>query len=211
MRRFRDRHAAGRALAERLAGSTAAGTVVLGLPRGGVPVAAEVARAIGAPLDVVVVRKLGVPWQPEVAMGAVGEDGALVVDAETVRMAGVDEESLRAVEDRERAELDARVRAWRAVRPREDLHGRTALVVDDGIATGSTVRAACRTVRALGAARVVVAAPVAPPDVVSALRRDPDVDEVVVVLAPRGFSAVGEWYDDFTQTSDAEVVQLLRG
>lgn len=207
VRRFRDRCDAGRLLAERLAAYAGPGTVVLGLPRGGVPVAAEVARALRAPLDVVVVRKLGVPWHPELAMGAIGEGGVRVVDERTVELAGVDAETLLAVEARERAVLVERVTAWRAVRSREAVAGRTALVVDDGIATGSTARAACQVLRAEGAGRIVLAAPVAPRDVVERFR---DADEVVVLATPRDFTAVGSWYDDFSQTGDDEVVALLR-
>ena len=207
MRRFRDRRDAGRRLAERLTAYTGSDVIVLGLPRGGVPVAAEVARALGAPLDIVVVRKLGVPWQPEVAMGAIGEGGVRVVDSRIVSRAGIDDETLRDVEIRERAVLDDRVRVWRAVRQRADVRGRTAVVVDDGIATGSTARAACRVLREAGAECVVLAAPVAPRDVVDDLA---EADEVVVVHAPRDFSAVGQFYDDFAATSDDEVVALLR-
>jgi putative phosphoribosyl transferase len=153
------------------------------------------------------VRKLGVPWQPELAMGALGEGGVLVVDQRTMQLAGVDDEALRGVEARERDVLADRVRAWRAVRPRADVSGRTCLVVDDGIATGSTARAACRVLRAAGAARIVLAAPVAPRDVVDSI---PEADDVVVLETPRDFTAVGAWYDDFSATSDDEVVALLR-
>lgn len=207
MRRFRDRHEAGRLLAERLAPAVPRDAVVLGLPRGGVVVAAEVAHALGLPLDVVVVRKLGVPWQPELAMGAVGEDGVRVVDERTLALSGADDETLHEVEQRERRLLDEAVHRWRAVRPREAVAGRTAVVVDDGIATGSTARAACRVLRAEGAAHVVLAAPVAPHDVVS---RIAEADDVVVLEAPRDFVAVGAWYEDFAQTSDDEVLELLR-
>src|SRR6266542_785441 len=160
---FRDRREAGRRLAERLSGLRASSPLVLGLPRGGVPVAFEVAEALGAPLDVLVVRKLGVPFQPELGMGAVSEDGVRVINPEIVDLAGVSENVLAAVQAREQAEVDARAGWYRPVRPREPLDGRVAVVVDDGIATGSTARAACQIARVLGAARVVLAVPVAPP------------------------------------------------
>jgi putative phosphoribosyl transferase len=181
--------------------------VVLGLPRGGVPVAAEVARVLGAPLDVLVVRKVGVPWHPEVAMGAIGEGGVRVVDEQTMRWAGVSEADFAAVEAKERRTLDARVATLRAGRPPLELEGRTALIVDDGIATGSTARAAARVARALGAARVILAAPVAPADTVATLTLE--ADAVIVPLIPPGFRAVGHHYRDFTQTTDAEVQRLL--
>jgi len=204
--RFRDRADAGRRLAELM--PPLDGPIVLGLPRGGVPVAAEVAGALGAPLDVIVVRKIGVPRQPEVAMGAIGESGARVVDERTMRMAGATAEDFAAVEERERAILDARVAALRAGRPPLDLTGRTAVIVDDGIATGATARAACLVARELGASTVVIAAPVAPADAVAALRNV--ADQVVIAYVPDGFMAVGQWYEDFTQTDDAEVEALLR-
>jgi putative phosphoribosyl transferase len=205
--RFRDRVDAGRRLAERLRHLRGADVVVLGLPRGGVPVAAEVARVLNAPLDVIVVRKLGVPFQPELAMGAVGERGALVVSERVVRRAHVSKDEFAEVERREREELQRRAMRLRGDRPRVALEGRTALVVDDGIATGSTARTACRVARALGAARVVLAAPVCAPDTARALGSE--VDELVCVETPRWFSAVGQFYTDFLATSDAEVIALL--
>lgn len=204
---FSDRRDAGRRLARELRALADRDVVVLGLPRGGVPVAYEVARALHAPLDVIVVRKLGVPGQPELAMGAIGEDGVRLVDERLIRGVGVTDEQLARVEARERAELERRAERFRGTRPRMDLTGRTALIVDDGIATGSTARAACRVARAHGATRVVLAAPVAPTDVVS--RFGADADDVVVCASPRPFLAVGRFYDDFTQTTDEEVVRLL--
>jgi len=204
---FTDRLDAARQLAERLGRFAGVDVTVLGLPRGGVPVAARVAAALGAPLDVIVVRKLGVPFQPELAMGAIGEGGARVLDADLVRMAGVDDRELAEVERRERAELERRVQRFRAARPRADLSGQTALIVDDGIATGSTARAACQVARAQGAARVVLAAPVAPPDVVARLAEV--ADEVVVCATPEPFYGVGQFYADFSQVDDDEVVDLL--
>ncbi|MGY1641415.1 phosphoribosyltransferase family protein [Geodermatophilus sp. SYSU D00703] len=205
---FTDRRDAGRRLARRLDVLRGSDVVVLGLPRGGVPVAAEVARALGAPLDVVVVRKLGVPVQPELAMGAVGEGGVTVVDRRVVALAGVGSAELARVEERERAELDRRARAFRGDRPPVPLTGRTAVVVDDGIATGSTARAACAVVRAQGAARVVLATPVCAREGARSL--EPEVDELVCLEVPRWFAAVGQFYADFRPTADAEVVALLQ-
>jgi putative phosphoribosyl transferase len=181
--------------------------VVLALPRGGVPVAFEVARALEAPLDVIVVRKLGVPLQPELGMGAIGEGGARVLNAVVVRDAGVSSEQIAAIERTERAELARRVRRFRGARERLSVAGRTAIIVDDGIATGSTARAACRVARAQGASHVVLAVPVAPPESLESLRHD--ADEVVCVETPEYFFAIGQWYADFSQTPDDEVVALL--
>ena len=206
-RMFRDRIDAGKRLGARLGALRGHDVVVVGLPRGGVPVAAEVARALEAPLDVIVVRKLGVPWQPELAMGAVGEDGVLVVDENTVRQVGVTDEELATAEARERGEVERRGRLFRGERPRTNLRGRTVVVVDDGIATGSTARAACRVARAHGAARVVLAVPVAPHGWTATLRGA--ADELVALETPRRFLAVGQWYDDFSQTSDDEVSEIL--
>jgi putative phosphoribosyl transferase len=204
---FRNRVDAGRRLADALTHLRNSDVVVLGLPRGGVPVAAEVARALVAPLDVIVVRKVGVPWQPELAMGAIGEDGADVVDSVVVRRARVKPEELREGQARARVEVQRRVRALRGDRTRVELAGRTAVVVDDGIATGSTARAACRVARAQGAARVVLAVPVGSQQAVAALG---DVaDAVVCLVCPARFGAVGHFYDDFTPTTDHEVAVLL--
>lgn len=204
---FQDRSDAGRQLARQLAGLKGRDIVVLGLPRGGVPVAYEVAAALDAPLDVILVRKLGVPFQPELAMGAIGEDGVRVVDEDIVRRAGVSPVELNDVEQRERAELERRAVRFRGDRPPVSLTGRTAIVVDDGIATGSTALAACRVARAHGAAHVVLAVPVASPSSLARFRGD--VDAIVCLEAPGGFAAVGEWYVDFSQTADAEVLSLL--
>lgn len=206
--RFDDRRDAGRRLAALLHPGDPT-VVVLGLPRGGVPVAAEVARHLHAPLDVLLVRKLGVPFHHELAMGAIGEDGVRVLNPEVVRMTGVTTDQIDRVEVEERRELDRRVSAYRAVRAREPLEGRTALIVDDGIATGATARAACEVARRHGAARVILAVPVAP----AGWRDDMGdaADEYVAVQEPRAFSAVGEWYWEFGQTSDAEVLEVLRG
>jgi len=206
--RFRDRRDAGQQLGRALSGLDVSRPVVVGLPRGGVPVAAEVAHAIGAPLDVVLVRKLGVPDQPELAMGAIGEDGVRVLNADVVRAGGVDGRALEAIEQRERRELERRAASYRAGRPRLDVRGRTVIVVDDGVATGATARAAIEVLRVHGAARVVLALPVAPPETAAALRRI--ADEVIVLVEPARMWAVGQWYDDFRATTDEEVVDLLR-
>lgn len=204
---FADRTDAGRRLGAILQHLRHEPLVVLGLPRGGVPVAFEVAKVLGSPLDVIVVRKLGVPFQPELAMGAVGEDGVRIINDEVVRMAGVSPEELAAVEARERAELERRARRFRGDRPRLPLEGRTALVIDDGIATGSTARAACRVARSRGASRVVLAVPVAPEG--WADRIGNDADECVSIETPESFFAIGEFYANFSQTSDDEVAACL--
>jgi len=205
---FADRADAGRQLGQRLQHLRRPEVVVLGLPRGGVEVAAEVAAALAAPLDVIMVRKLGVPSQPELAMGAIGEGGVRIVLPETVRRAGVTSDELAAVELRERAELQRRAQRFRGDRPRIPLVGRTAVVVDDGIATGSTARAACQVAQALGAARIVLAVPVAPRGWVRAMH---DVaDELVALLTPAALQAIGVWYTDFSQTTDKQVVACLR-
>jgi putative phosphoribosyl transferase len=204
---FRDRREAGRRLAERLSGLRAASPLVLGLPRGGVPVAFEVAKALDAPLDILVVRKLGVPFQPELGMGAVGEDGVRVVNPDVLRQARVTEAQLAEVEARERAEVEERATRLRQGRPAIPVAGRTVVIVDDGLATGGTARAAVRIAHARGAERVVLAVPVAPPETVAALRAD--ADDVVAVETPEPFFAIGGWYVDFSPTSDTEVVELL--
>jgi putative phosphoribosyl transferase len=205
---FADRRDAGAQLGRRLASMAGPEVVVLGLPRGGVPVAAEVARALGAPLDVILVRKLGLPQRPELAMGAVGEDGVVVVNDDVLRMGRVAEQTLADVRQREQDELERRARRFRGDRPRAQLEGRTAVVVDDGIATGATARAACAVARAHGAARVVLAAPVGSPQ--SLREIEPEVDELVCLESPYRFAAVGQAYDDFGPTADDEVVELLR-
>lgn len=205
---FVDRGDAGRQLGQRLLHLHGEDMVILGLPRGGVPVAAEVALALGAPLDVIVVRKLGVPLQPELAMGAIGEGGVRVLVPETVRRAGVTDDALAGVERRERAELERRVQRFRGDRTRLSVVGRTAVVVDDGIATGSTARVACQVARAHGATRVVLAVPVAPftwaHDLCDA------ADELIALVTPRLLRAIGGWYSDFSQLTDEEVVTCLR-
>ncbi|MEU5977015.1 phosphoribosyltransferase family protein [Streptomyces sp. NPDC047315] len=204
---YENRDAAGRRLATRLEHLKGRDVVVLGLPRGGVPVAARVAEALDAPLDVCLVRKLGVPFQPELGMGAVGEEGVRVVNDRVVRMSGVRDDELARVESEERALLAERARRYRGERTPEPLKGRTVVVVDDGVATGSTARAACRIARARGAARVVLAVPVAPPGWTELLAAE--ADELICPDTPAGFSAVGQFYRDFAQTQDDEVVAIL--
>ena len=207
--RFADRHDAGRRLAERLRVLAADEPVVLGLPRGGVPVAVEVARALAAPLDVILVRKLGVPSRPELAMGAIGEDGVRVVDATLVERLGISERALARVEARERTELERRARRYRGERTPIPITGRDVVIVDDGLATGATARAAILVARARAARRVVVAVPVAPPETVVAL--SDQADEVISLETPSTMVAVGAAYVDFSPTSDEEVVALLEG
>ena len=204
---FANRVDAGRRLAAKLHYLKGESVVVLGLPRGGVPVALEVARALEAPFDVIVVRKLGVPFQPELAMGAIGEGGTRVINSEIVQLAHVSAEEISAVEARERIELERRAVRFRGSRPRVPLAGRTAIIVDDGIATGSTARAACLVARAQGADRIVLAVPVAPLDWTERLAAD--ADELISLETPRSFHAVGEFYADFSATTDDEVVACL--
>jgi putative phosphoribosyl transferase len=205
---FADRTEAGRRLAPLLAPLRDEHPVVLALPRGGVPVAAEVARALGAPLDVIVVRKLGLPFQPELGFGAIGEDGARLIDFDLVRRLGLTERDIARVEAAEQRELARRVDQYRDGRAPVAIEGRTVIIVDDGLATGATARTAVHIARARGARRIVLAVPVAPLETVSEL--ECDADEVVTVLTPAHFVAVGLWYRDFNQTSDKEVATLLR-
>jgi putative phosphoribosyl transferase len=207
--RFHDRDDAGRRLAARVRELGLDDPVVLALPRGGVPVAAQVARAIDAPLDVILVRKLGVPAQPELAMGALGEEGVRVLDRDLVARAHVRDDQLADVERREREELSRRARTYRGHRDPLPIAGRTVVIVDDGLATGASARAAIEVARARGAGRVVLAVPVAPPETVVALRSA--ADDVVSLETPAAMAAIGQWYDDFSQTSDAEVVAHLEG
>lgn len=203
---FRDRPDGGRRLAERL-GPMTGDVVVLGLPRGGIPVAYEVARALGAPLDVFVVRKLGVPGHEELAMGAIASGGVRVVNRDVVDALGIPPRVLDEVAAAEGRELERRERSYRDGRPAPEVAGRTVVLVDDGLATGSTMRAAVAALRQLGPARVVVAVPVAAASTCQELRAE--VDDVVCAATPDPFVAVGRFYEDFSQTSDEEVHALL--
>ncbi|MFD1658494.1 phosphoribosyltransferase family protein [Streptomyces caeni] len=204
---FMDRPEAGRQLGARLQHLMGKDVVVLGLPRGGVPVALEVAEALGAPMDVCLVRKLGVPYQPELGMGALGEDGVRVINDVVMREARVTPGELAQVEEREREVLARRARRYRGDRPPARVEGRTVVVVDDGVATGSTARAACRIARARGAAHIVLAVPVAPRDWTA--RLSGEADELICLDTPRDFFAIGQFYADFSQVDDEEVVACL--
>jgi putative phosphoribosyl transferase len=207
MRIFANRRDAGRQLAARVRSLPIEAPVVLGLPRGGVPVAFEVARALKAPLDVIVVRKLGVPFQPELAMGALGEDGVRVLNEHVLRAAHVQPEELEQAERRELAAVRARALRFRGARERLSLTGRNVVIVDDGIATGSTVRAALQVARVQGARHITLAVPVAPTDTLASLTSL--ADEIVCLQSPEPFYAVGQFYADFSQTTDDDVVRLL--
>ena len=205
---FEDRVEAGRALAKALAAHRGAtDAIVLALPRGGVPVGYEIAVALGLPLDVLVVRKLGLPWQPELAMGAIASGGAIVLNEEVLGFARGGREALDGVLRAEREELERRERAYRGAKPPLEVAGRTGILVDDGLATGATMEAAVRALRSLGAGRIVVAVPVASPEARDRIAAV--ADQVVCLEAPAYFSAVGQWYRVFGQTSDAEVGELL--
>ena len=206
--RFRDRAEAGRRLATALQHYAGRSDVlVLALPRGGVPVAYEVAQALRAPLDIFVVRKLGVPGQPELAMGAIATGGVRVLNRDVVTALGIPPQMIDAVAARERAELERRERAYRGSRPLPDLTGRTVILVDDGLATGATMRAAAVALKKLRPGRVVIAVPTAAREVCDDFRKE--VDEVVCAETPPLLGAVGMWYDDFNQTSDEDVRDLL--
>ncbi|HYC48646.1 MAG TPA: phosphoribosyltransferase [Burkholderiales bacterium] len=205
---FNDRRHAGQVLATKLSQYRARGDVlVLALPRGGVPVAYEVAHALDAPLDVFIVRKLGVPGQEEYAMGAIASGGVRVINEEAVRYLRISDEVLDAVAAREEKELERRERSYRGERAAPDVRGRTVILVDDGLATGSTMRAAATAIRSQRPASLVVAVPVAAPDTCEEFRSE--VDEIVCAQTPEPFLGVGRWYGDFSQTSDHEVRELL--
>jgi len=201
---FTDRSDAGKRLAAALLGYAGRkDVIVLGLPRGGVAVAYEVARAIGAPMDLLLVRKLGVPGQEELAMGAIASGGIRVMNDRIVRYHGITPEDIEGVAAREQRELERRERAYRGERPPTDLRGRTVILVDDGLATGATMRAAVRVAHALGAARIVVAVPGAPAETAAFFERE--ADELVVLAVPEPFYAVGTMYESFPQVADREV------
>jgi putative phosphoribosyl transferase len=205
---FENRREAGQQLAQAL--SAYAGRedlVVLGLPRGGVPVAFEVAKALGAPLDVFIVRKLGVPWNPELAMGAIASGGVRVMNQDVVRGTGVTHEEIERVVEQETRELEERERIFRGARPTVDVKDKTVILVDDGLATGATMRAAVRAVRARGAAHIVVAVPTAPQETCSEF--ESLVDDVICLVTPRPFLGVGGAYRHFAQTTNDEVRDLL--
>jgi putative phosphoribosyl transferase len=208
-RRFRNRRDAGIRLVARLAGERSADSLVLALPRGGVPVAAEVASALGCPLDVFIVRKLGVPGHEELAMGAIASGGTRVVNEDVVELLGIGEPVLEQVAAREQRELERRERVYRGDRPLGPVAGRRVVLVDDGIATGATMLAAVRALRALGAGRIVVAVPVAARSVAAKLRAE--ADAVVCAVESDWLNGISAWYDDFEQTTDAEVHALLSG
>jgi predicted phosphoribosyltransferase len=206
---YRDRRHAGVELARRLSQYKGRhDVVVLGLPRGGIPVAYEVARAIAAPLDIFLVRKLGLPGHTELAMGAIASNGARVLNHDVVSRYGIPDEVVDAVARHEQAELERRERTYRSGRTPAELRGRVVLLVDDGLATGATMKAAVNAVRTHAPSRVVVAVPVGSPETCSELAEV--ADEIVCARAPHHFAAVGEWYQDFSQTTDDEVRDLLQ-
>lgn len=205
---FQNRIKAGQRLADALKEYAGRSDVlVLGLPRGGVPVAAEVARSLGAELDLIVVRKLGTPGQEELAMGAIASGGAKVLNEELIQQLNISEKTIDKVTTKERKELQRREQAYRGDRPDPQLRDRQVILIDDGIATGATMRSAVKALKQQGPARLIVAVPVAPPDTVEALRRE--ADEVVCLATPEPFWGVGRWYEDFAQTTDDEVRQIL--
>lgn len=207
---FRDRADAGRRLAEELRGYAGRDdVVVLALPRGGVPVGRRIADALGAPLDVLLVRKLGAPFQPELALGAVATGGIRILNQELLGQVRVPDEEMEEVTARERAELERREQAYRGDREPLPVEGRTVILVDDGVATGSTLRAAIRCLRERAPARIVAAVPVAPAESAASLAEE--VDELVCVLTPASFFGISQWYERFPQLSDDEVRELLAG
>ena len=205
--RFDDRRDAGRRLGHHLATRDFVRPVVFGLPRGGVPVAYEVARALHAPLDVIVARKIGAPFQSELGVGAIAEGGVTVIADSSLHSLGLTRDDLTATIAAETAELQRRVERYRGPRPVLEVHGATVIVVDDGLATGGTARAALRSLRARGPQRLLLAVPVGPPEAATIMADA--ADEVVVLETPDDLAAVGQWYRDFTQTSDETVVALL--
>lgn len=205
---FQDRVEAGRLLGVELAArKLSANVIVLALPRGGVPVGAEVAQALNASLDVLVVRKLGVPWQPELAMGAI-VSGTRVLDHRIIHDLHISDEEVETVVDREMKEVDRREKLYRGGRPAPKLHGRTVVIVDDGLATGSTMLAAIRAVRSSHPEKLIIAVPVGSSNACNLLRRE--VDECICLATPEPFFAVGKWFTDFRQVTDNEVRDILK-
>ena len=210
MSRFRDRREAGRILARRLSKYVGrSNVIVLGLPRGGVPIAYEVAHALGAPLDVFIVRKIGHPWNEELALGAIATGGVEILDRDFARQLGTSEEQLKRLVAREQRELERRDWVYRGDRPFPDLAGKTAIVVDDGLATGASMRAAVQALRSYHPESIVVAAPVASREAYARISQM--ADECVCVMTPEPFYGVGAWYEDFSHTSDGEALELLAG
>jgi predicted phosphoribosyltransferase len=207
---FKNRSDAGRKLAKALAGYKEQQPVILALPRGGVTVATEVAAVLNAPLDLILVRKVGVPFQPELAMGAVVDGGAPIIvrNEDVIRLADIDESEFKRICDSELAEIERRRQRYLGSRQRADVSGRTAIVVDDGIATGATTRAALRATRIRNPEKLVLAVPVAPTDTVAELRSE--ADEVICIEDHEFFGAIGTYYADFSQVSDETVIDILK-
>ena len=204
---FRDRGDAGRKLAERLSRYRDERPVVFALPRGGVPVGYEISRALDVPLEVFVARKLGAPGQPEFGIGAVAPGGVRILNEDVIRRLGIPDDYVERITEREMAEVERRLRHFRADRPEPEVRDRTVILVDDGLATGVTARAAVKALRSLEPRRLILAAPVCAAQTAGLL--DPEVDELVCLEAPPDLGAIGFWYRDFSQTSDEEVIELL--
>lgn len=205
---FKDRVDAGEQLARLLRPLKQKDPIVLGLPRGGVPVAYQVAHKLNLPLDVIIVRKLGVPSQPELAFGAVGEDGAIFLNEHIIKELAISKDIQLRIESRERQEISKRAERFRRNQKPLDIKGRAVIIVDDGIATGATMQVACLVAKARGASEVIVAAPVAARDSVKKLQSV--TDSCIVLSFPENFSAVGQWYEDFTTTTDDDVIRILQ-
>ncbi len=204
---FVDRGDAGRQLAERLSAYSGESLIIFALPRGGVPVGAEIARSLGAPLEIIVSRKLGAPDQPEFGIGAVAPGGVRVLNERAVKILGIEEDYLKRVTERESAEVERRLRLFRGDRPYPDLDGRTAILVDDGLATGVTARAALHTLRLMRPEKLVLAVPVCAPQTAAPIRSE--VDDLICVMNPTNLEAIGLWYENFEQVPDEEVIRLL--
>lgn len=205
---FKDRADAGRRLAGRLSRYAEENPLVLALPRGGVPVGYEVSRSLGAPLDIFLARKLGAPGRPEFGIGAVAQGGVRILNERAVQILGIPEDFIERATERETSEIERRLRLLRGERPEPEVRGRTAILVDDGLATGVTARAAIRALRERNPRRLVLAVPVCAPQTVEDIR--PEVDDLVCLESPPDFLAVGLWYEDFGQVEDEEVIELLQ-